>query len=168
MNQVLDKLELRGQLRGLREWNEGYEELKAIPHSFAIEFKDNRAPWAMFADSEEEKVGLDVRRLCSWLTDFAGQDSWSFALWSGSVNCVGLVVLLLCDSVTLGLVANVGDGRTDFAQACVLPPTQCPVQSLLKELHGVRRDSPAPRPARSPGAAPATSAVYDKQHPRCS
>lgn len=55
-HQILDKVELRGKLRGLREWNEGYEDLEAIPHSFAIEFKDGRGPWSMYADSEEEKV----------------------------------------------------------------------------------------------------------------
>ena len=56
MQQFLDKVELRGTIRGLREWNEGYEDLEAIPHSFAIEFKDGRGHWSMFSDSEEEKV----------------------------------------------------------------------------------------------------------------
>jgi MAP7 domain-containing protein 1 len=51
----LDRLDVRGTVEALKEPKEGYEELKAIPHSFAIEFHD-RAPWAMFADSEEEKV----------------------------------------------------------------------------------------------------------------
>ncbi|KAF5383584.1 hypothetical protein D9615_003705 [Tricholomella constricta] len=54
----LDKVELRGKLRGLREWNEGYEDLEAIPHSFAIEFKDEYGHWSMFSDSEEEKYKL--------------------------------------------------------------------------------------------------------------
>lgn len=56
LGQILDKVELRGHVRGLREWDEGFEDLEAIPHSFAIEFTDGRGPWAMFADSEEEKV----------------------------------------------------------------------------------------------------------------
>ena len=43
-------------MRGLREWNEGYEDLKAIPFSFAVEFNGEREPWSMFSDSEEEKV----------------------------------------------------------------------------------------------------------------
>jgi len=42
-------------VRGLREWNEGYEELEAIPHSFAVELEDG-APWLFFADSAEDKV----------------------------------------------------------------------------------------------------------------
>ncbi|KAF7356725.1 ADF-H domain-containing protein [Mycena venus] len=56
--QVLDQVDLRGQVRGLREWNEGYEDLKAIPFSFAVEFNDGREAWSMFSDSEEEKYKL--------------------------------------------------------------------------------------------------------------
>jgi hypothetical protein len=55
-HQVLDTVELNGKVRGIREWNEGYEDLEAIPYSFAVEFVDDRGPWSMFADSEEEKV----------------------------------------------------------------------------------------------------------------
>lgn len=55
---MLDQVDLRGQVRGLREWNEGYEDLKAIPFSFAVEFLGDREPWSMFSDSEEEKVGV--------------------------------------------------------------------------------------------------------------
>ncbi|KAG6841083.1 hypothetical protein C0991_001991 [Blastosporella zonata] len=56
--QYSDKLELRGNVHGLREWNEGYEDLEAIPHSFAVEFKDGNGHWSMFSDSEEEKYKL--------------------------------------------------------------------------------------------------------------
>jgi len=56
--QPLDALELRGLVRALREWNEGYEYLGAIPFSFAIEFKDGRGHWSMFADSEEDKFKI--------------------------------------------------------------------------------------------------------------
>ncbi|KAF7370740.1 ADF-H domain-containing protein [Mycena sanguinolenta] len=58
LGQVLDQVDLRGQVRALREWNEGYEDLKAIPFSFAVEFNDGREPWSMFSDSEEEKFKL--------------------------------------------------------------------------------------------------------------
>ncbi|KAJ7245139.1 hypothetical protein B0H12DRAFT_1127941 [Mycena haematopus] len=58
LGQILDQIDLRGQVRGLREWNEGYEDLKAIPFSFAVEFNDGREPWSMFSDSEEEKYKL--------------------------------------------------------------------------------------------------------------
>ncbi|KAJ6518647.1 hypothetical protein C8R45DRAFT_948817 [Mycena sanguinolenta] len=58
LGQVLDQVDLRGQVRALREWNEGYEDLKAIPFSFAVEFNDGREPWSMFSDSEEEKYKL--------------------------------------------------------------------------------------------------------------
>uniref|UniRef100_D8Q3N0 Expressed protein n=1 Tax=Schizophyllum commune (strain H4-8 / FGSC 9210) TaxID=578458 RepID=D8Q3N0_SCHCM len=56
--QYLDQVYLRGKLRGLKEWNEGYEELESIPYSFAIEFKDERGSWSAFADNEEEKFKL--------------------------------------------------------------------------------------------------------------
>ncbi|KAJ7695178.1 hypothetical protein B0H17DRAFT_1329808 [Mycena rosella] len=57
-NQPLDQIDLRGQVRGLREWNEGYEDLKAIPFAFAVEFSGAREAWSMFSDSEEEKYKL--------------------------------------------------------------------------------------------------------------
>ena len=52
----LEEVDLRGQVRGLREWNEGYDYLEAIAFSFVVEFRDNTDNWSMFADSEEEKV----------------------------------------------------------------------------------------------------------------
>ncbi|KAL0067138.1 hypothetical protein AAF712_005708 [Marasmius tenuissimus] len=58
LNLVSDELELQGKLSGVREWSEGFEELKAIPYSFAIEFKDGREPWGLFSDSAEEKDKL--------------------------------------------------------------------------------------------------------------
>jgi len=42
----------------LNEWHEGFEELEAIPHSFAIQFRDGQGAWSMFTDTENEKVGL--------------------------------------------------------------------------------------------------------------
>ncbi|KAJ4000923.1 hypothetical protein F5050DRAFT_238977 [Lentinula boryana] len=58
MNQVLDEVELRGQIASLSEPHEGFEELKAIQHSFAIVFKDGREPWSIFGDTEEEKIKM--------------------------------------------------------------------------------------------------------------
>ncbi|KAF8661368.1 hypothetical protein AX16_001462 [Volvariella volvacea WC 439] len=55
MHQILETVSCRGAISALREWNEGYEELEAIPHSFVIEFTDDRGSWSMYADSEEEK-----------------------------------------------------------------------------------------------------------------
>ena len=57
-HQVLDSVELYGKVQGIREWNEGYDDLEAIPYSFVIEFLNGRGPWSMFADSEDEKVRL--------------------------------------------------------------------------------------------------------------
>lgn len=42
-------------MRALREWHEGYDELEAIPNSFAVELEDD-APCLFFADSAEDKV----------------------------------------------------------------------------------------------------------------
>ena len=47
---------MQGGLKGLKEWNEGYEDLEAIAFSFVVEFKDGRGFWSMYADTEEEKV----------------------------------------------------------------------------------------------------------------
>ncbi|KAF8972610.1 hypothetical protein BDZ97DRAFT_1913112 [Flammula alnicola] len=52
---VLEKVDLRGKVRGLKEWNQGYDDLEAIAFSFVVEFKNGQDPWSMFADSEEEK-----------------------------------------------------------------------------------------------------------------
>ena len=59
---TLDKVNLRGNVRGLKEWNEGYEDLEAIPFSFVVEFKTERKHWSMYADSEEEKVSRSTRK----------------------------------------------------------------------------------------------------------
>lgn len=56
MTQALDTIDLRGCVKALREWHEGYEELQAIPHAFALEFTDGQGPWSFFCDSEEDKV----------------------------------------------------------------------------------------------------------------
>lgn len=57
-HQALDTVELHGKVRAIREWKEGYEDLKAIRYSFVVEFVDGRGPWSMFADSEEAKYKL--------------------------------------------------------------------------------------------------------------
>lgn len=45
-----------GRVGAIKEPSEGYEELEAIPHSFAVEFTDGDGPWCLFADSAEDKV----------------------------------------------------------------------------------------------------------------
>jgi len=59
MNQVLDEVELKGLLSALCEPNEGFEELEALPHSFAVKFKDGHI-WSMFGDTEEQKASFSV------------------------------------------------------------------------------------------------------------
>lgn len=58
LDQVLDEMNLENALMGVREWYEGFEELKAIPNSFAMEYKDGRESCAVYTDSEEEKTRL--------------------------------------------------------------------------------------------------------------
>lgn len=53
-HKVIDSFELRGYVTGVKEWNQGYDDLRAIPHAFAVEFMDE-PPWLFFADSEEDK-----------------------------------------------------------------------------------------------------------------
>ncbi|KAF9523048.1 hypothetical protein CPB83DRAFT_65312 [Crepidotus variabilis] len=55
---ALDQAELKGNLKALKEWREGYEDLEAIPYSFVVEFKDGREVWSMYADSEGEKYKI--------------------------------------------------------------------------------------------------------------
>jgi hypothetical protein len=56
MSHAVDNVVLRGRVSALREWHEGYEELEALEHSFALEFNDGQGPWSLFCDSEEDKV----------------------------------------------------------------------------------------------------------------
>ena len=40
----------------IREWYEGFEELRSIPHAFALVFANGEAPIMLFSDSAPEKV----------------------------------------------------------------------------------------------------------------
>jgi MAP7 domain-containing protein 1 len=51
---LIDSFSFRGSVSGVKEWNQGYDDLRAIPHSWAVEFYDEPA-WLFFADSEEDK-----------------------------------------------------------------------------------------------------------------
>lgn len=51
----VDLIHLDGLIESFNEWYEGFEELEAIPHSFAIKFVDGRT-WLMYADTEQDKV----------------------------------------------------------------------------------------------------------------
>jgi hypothetical protein len=57
----LEKIDLQGNVGGLKEWYEGcYEDLEAVAFSFVVEFKGERVPMNIYADSEEEKVGIPI------------------------------------------------------------------------------------------------------------
>ena len=45
-------------VRSVKDWQEGYEELEGIPHSFAMKFGDGRYAWSMYTDSAEDKVSV--------------------------------------------------------------------------------------------------------------
>ncbi|KAI6043536.1 hypothetical protein EDC04DRAFT_714191 [Pisolithus marmoratus] len=62
----IDIVELDSRTEGLHEWYEGFEELEAIPHSFAVQFVHDES-WFMYADNEEDK-----ERLLLWLSEAAG------------------------------------------------------------------------------------------------
>ncbi len=62
-----------GRVASIKEPAEGcYEELEAIPHSFAVEFNDGDGPWCLFTDSDDDKVG-------SLFGSSACMDSWLMA-----------------------------------------------------------------------------------------
>ena len=52
----------QNRVTAIKEPEEGYEELAAIPFSFAVEFAED-GPWGMFTDSSEEKVSPTPLRL---------------------------------------------------------------------------------------------------------
>jgi len=54
--QPLDTVSL-SEIRHIKEWHEGFEELEGIPHSFAVEFHTGFC-WSLFADSETDKEYL--------------------------------------------------------------------------------------------------------------
>lgn len=80
----------------MKEWNEGYEDLKAIPHSFAIEFNDKRGPWSMFCDQEEEKVRLILRNTQPGEPDLTHPRSNYWGCFIIQLDCrrIGYTVLL--------------------------------------------------------------------------
>ena len=40
----------------IKEWYEGFEELRSIPHAFALDFANGEPPIMLFSDSAPEKV----------------------------------------------------------------------------------------------------------------
>lgn len=57
----VDLVNLDGRIESFNEWYEGFEELEAIPHSFAIKFVDGSI-WLLYADTEQDKA----RSTCTW------------------------------------------------------------------------------------------------------
>lgn len=91
-----------------KEWYEGFEELRSIPHAFALAFSNGETPIMLFSDSAPEKV-------CPVGTSVSIADSLAlgFALWSS--NDMSMIVWT-CD--------HYGVTIRDACVVCV--PTLCP------------------------------------------
>ncbi|KAF8625897.1 hypothetical protein AX15_005137 [Amanita polypyramis BW_CC] len=50
-----EEVDICKQVRSVKEWEEGYEELEAIPNSFVMEFVKRGKTWMIYADNEEDK-----------------------------------------------------------------------------------------------------------------
>ncbi|KAH7912699.1 hypothetical protein BJ138DRAFT_1112079 [Hygrophoropsis aurantiaca] len=59
MTRALDVVGLDARVESINEWYEGFEELEAIPHSFALKFIDGQS-WLLYADNAEDKDKLLV------------------------------------------------------------------------------------------------------------
>ena len=55
---MLGNVELKGRLRAVKEWSDGFEELRAIEHSFVLDFGDLQEPVSAYTDTAREKVSL--------------------------------------------------------------------------------------------------------------
>jgi hypothetical protein len=51
-----DVIVLKGAGPTIKEWYEGFEELRSIPHAFALAFANDETPIMFFSDSALEKV----------------------------------------------------------------------------------------------------------------
>jgi hypothetical protein len=70
----LDVINIASQVETIREWFEGFEELQALPDSFAVMFKDGKRSISFTANSVRDKVVyFTVMRLLT-LADIHIQD----------------------------------------------------------------------------------------------
>jgi len=58
LSKVLDTVELTGRIAGVKEWSDGFEELRAMPHSFAVVFSGSQESLSAYTDSSREKADL--------------------------------------------------------------------------------------------------------------
>ncbi|VDB88600.1 unnamed protein product [Peniophora sp. CBMAI 1063] len=58
LGKTLDTVELQGRLRGVMEWSDGFEELRAIEHSFVLDFGGLQDPISAYTDTAREKADL--------------------------------------------------------------------------------------------------------------
>ncbi|KIL55802.1 hypothetical protein M378DRAFT_10654 [Amanita muscaria Koide BX008] len=65
------EVDIKTEVRSIKEWDEGYEELKAIPHSFVVELAQRGEIWMMYTDTEDEKYMIlaYVYQIAGWSTE---------------------------------------------------------------------------------------------------
>ena len=56
----VDVVPLKGAKPCVKEWYEGFEELRAIPHSFALALGNSESTMMFFSDTSDEKVRSSV------------------------------------------------------------------------------------------------------------
>lgn len=68
---VIAEVDIKTEVRSIKEWDEGYEELKAIPHSFVVELAQRDEIWMMYTDTEDEKYMIlaYVYQIAEWSTE---------------------------------------------------------------------------------------------------
>jgi len=68
LKDLIEEVNIRNEVQGVKEWDEGYEELRAIPNSFAVEFTERGKIWMMYTDSEEDKYMIlgYLYRVAGW------------------------------------------------------------------------------------------------------
>ncbi|KAM6496893.1 hypothetical protein JOM56_007366 [Amanita muscaria] len=65
------EVDIKTEVRSIKEWDEGYEELKVIPHSFVVELAQRGEIWMMYTDTEDEKYMIlaYVYQIAGWSTE---------------------------------------------------------------------------------------------------
>lgn len=66
---TIDLINLDGRIESFHEWYEDFEELEAIPHSFAVKFVDGRN-WLLYADTEQDKARA-TPTMCLYVPSYA-------------------------------------------------------------------------------------------------
>jgi hypothetical protein len=66
---LFEQFTIPRRIAGAKEWDDGFEELRAIEHSFAVTFTDGESPWLFYVDTNELKVSLLTSFCCVTVSD---------------------------------------------------------------------------------------------------